>query len=52
MTCFRCKGPLIKIDYYAARCPTCNRWQTQTDEWCRLAADDIVAFARSEISES
>jgi nucleotide-binding universal stress UspA family protein len=23
---------------------TCNRWQASTGEWCRLAADDIVAL--------
>jgi hypothetical protein len=37
----------VAIDYYGERltgCPTCNRWQAATGEWCRLAADDIVAL--------
>jgi hypothetical protein len=45
--CECCGGQLIEIDHYGERlrgCPTCNRWQTQTGEWCRLAADDIVAL--------
>jgi DNA end-binding protein Ku len=25
-------------------CPRCNRWQALTGEWCRLAADDILAL--------
>jgi len=46
----RCKQsnqPLVEIDHYGERlkgCPTCNRWQAATGEWCRLAADDIVAL--------
>jgi len=33
--------------YYGERlkgCPNCNRWQAASGEWCRLAADDIVAL--------
>src|SRR4029453_8671157 len=45
--CERCCGQLVEIDHYGERltgCPTCNRWQASMGEWCRLAADDIVAL--------
>jgi hypothetical protein len=45
--CEQCKGHLIEIDHYGERlkgCPNCNRWQAASGEWCRLAADDIVAL--------
>jgi hypothetical protein len=31
--------------------PSCNRWQASTGEWCRLAADDIVALRALKIAE-
>jgi hypothetical protein len=46
----RCKQfdqPLVEIDHWGERlegCPNCNCWQASTGEWCRLAADDIVAL--------
>jgi uncharacterized Zn finger protein (UPF0148 family) len=45
--CERCGGNLVQIDHYGERltgCPTCNRWQASTGEWCRLAPDDIMAL--------
>ena len=45
--CERCEGRLVEMDYWGERlrgCPKCNRWQAATGEWCRLAADDIVAL--------
>jgi hypothetical protein len=39
---------IVVYDHYAERLkgsPNCNRWQTSDGEWCRLAADDIVARA-------
>jgi len=42
----QCDQPLVGIDHWSERitgCPTCNRWQASTGEWCRLAPDDIVA---------
>jgi len=45
--CERCGGQLVEIDHYGERmkgCPSCNHWQAATGEWCRLAADDIVAL--------
>jgi len=38
---------LVEIDHWGERltgCPTCNRWQASTGEWCRFAPDDIVAL--------
>jgi ferric-dicitrate binding protein FerR (iron transport regulator) len=38
---------LVEIDHWGERltgCPTCNRWQAATGEWCRLAPDDIIAL--------
>src|SRR5262245_44211298 len=46
----RCQ-PLVQIDHYGERltgCPTCNRWQASTGEWCRLAPDDIIALTRTQ----
>jgi hypothetical protein len=45
--CEPCEGRLVEIDHYGERlwgCPNCNRWQAAMGEWCRLAADDIVAL--------
>ena len=45
--CKQCEQPLVEIDHYGERltgCPNCNRWQAATGEWCRLAADDIIAL--------
>jgi hypothetical protein len=45
--CKHCEQPLVEIDHYGERltgCPNCNRWQAATGEWCRLAADDIIAL--------
>jgi len=45
--CKQCDQPLVEIDHWGERltgCPTCNRWQASTGEWCRLAPDDIVAL--------
>ena len=42
-----CDQPIVEIDHWGERltgCPTCNRWQAATGEWCRLALGDIVAF--------
>ncbi len=55
--CDRCTRPLVEIDHYGERlkgCPTCNRWQTLTGEWCRLAANDIVALrgSRATLAET
>jgi len=45
--CKQCNQRLVKIDYWGQGligCPTCNRWQASTGEWCRLAPDDIIAL--------
>ena len=45
--CERCGSGLIEIDHWGERltgCPNCNRWRAATGEWCRVAADDIVAL--------
>jgi hypothetical protein len=45
--CKQCNQPLVEIDHYGERlkgCLSCNWWQAATGEWCRLAADDIVAL--------
>jgi hypothetical protein len=45
--CKQCDQPLVEIDPWGERlkgCPICNRWQTSTGEWCRLAPDDIFAL--------
>jgi len=45
--CEHCEGRLVEIDHWGERltgCPTCNRWQASSGEWCRLAPDDIVAL--------
>jgi len=45
--CERCEGQLVEIDHWGERltgCPTCNRWQAASGEWCRLASDDIIAL--------
>jgi hypothetical protein len=45
--CERCGEQLVEIDHYGEHlrgCPVCNRWQAETGEWCRLAADDIIAL--------
>jgi hypothetical protein len=45
--CKQCDQPILEIDHWGERptgCPTCNRWQAATGEWCRLAPDDIMAL--------
>jgi len=45
--CKQCNQPLVEIDHWGEGligCPTCNRWQASTGEWCRLAPDDIIAL--------
>src|SRR4029453_14194496 len=37
--CKQCDQPLVEIDHWGERltgCPTCNRWQAATGEWCHL----------------
>src|SRR5262249_51037117 len=46
--------PLVEIDHWGERltgCPKRNRWQAATGEWCRLAPDDIMAFAGTQIAQ-
>jgi hypothetical protein len=33
-------------------CPTCNRWQASTGEWCRLTPYDIVALRALEAAKT
>jgi hypothetical protein len=45
--CKQCDQPFVEIAHFGERlkgCPSCNRWQAATGEWCRLAADDIIAL--------
>jgi hypothetical protein len=45
--CKQCDQPLVEIDNWGQRltgCLTCNLWQADTGESCRLAPDDIVAL--------
>jgi len=52
--CERCGGQLIEIDHYGERlkgCPSCNRWQAATAEWCRLAPDDILVLRALKVSK-
>jgi hypothetical protein len=41
---------LVGIDQWGER--LCNRWQTSTGEWCRLAPDDIVALRMLKATET
>ena len=55
-TCERCALPVIEIDAWGKRlrgCLGCNHWRIMdSDRWCRLPEEDIVALRRSRRGRS
>jgi hypothetical protein len=49
--CERCGGDLIEIDHYGkplTGCPTYNRWQALTGEWCHSRFDIMALRAAAK----